>query len=166
MLEKMIELRHKMSALCGYIAALLLLTMCLLVLYQVFTRYVLNDPAAFTEEIVRYMLIWTGFVGAAAAFGSRQHMALMYVVESVSPRKKVFMMVFTDAIVLFIAVFVMLIGGVQNALGAANAFSPLLGISRAFVYSVAPVSALFVIVIQVINIFEDLHLNDTKESEK
>ena len=76
------------------------------------------------------------------------------------------MMVFTDAIVLFIAVFVMLIGGVQNALGATNAFSPLLGISRAFVYSVAPVSALFVIVIQVINIFEDLHLNDTKESEK
>lgn len=166
MLEKLIRLRERLSAICGYIAAFLLFTMCVLVLYQVFTRYVLNDPAAFTEEIVRYMLIWTGFVGAAAAFGTRQHMALMYVVEIVKPKTKVKMMVFTDAIVLFLAVFVMLIGGVQNAVNSANAFSPLLGVPRALVYAIAPLSAVFIILIQVANIFEDLHLNDPKENAK
>ena len=45
--------------------------MTFLVLYQVFTRYVLNSPAAFTEELVRYSLIWTGFIVAAYAFSTR-----------------------------------------------------------------------------------------------
>ena len=35
------------------------------VFYQFFTRYVLNDSAAWTEEIARYLLIGTVFVGAA-----------------------------------------------------------------------------------------------------
>lgn len=37
----------------------------LTVFTQFFTRYVLNDSAAWTEEIARYMLIATVFVGAA-----------------------------------------------------------------------------------------------------
>ena len=34
------------------------------VFYQFFTRYVLNDSAAWTEEIARYLLIATVFTGA------------------------------------------------------------------------------------------------------
>ena len=36
----------------------------LTVLYQFITRYVFNDSAAWTEEIARYLLIATVFVGA------------------------------------------------------------------------------------------------------
>ena len=35
----------------------------LTVFYQFFTRYVLNDSAAWTEEIARYLLIATVFIG-------------------------------------------------------------------------------------------------------
>jgi TRAP-type C4-dicarboxylate transport system permease small subunit len=45
----------------------------LTVLYQFFTRYALNDSAAWTEEIARYLLIGTVFVGAAAAVRSEDH---------------------------------------------------------------------------------------------
>ena len=46
-----------MTKLLAGIATVLLSVMTLLVLYQVFTRYILNSPAAFTEELVRYFLI-------------------------------------------------------------------------------------------------------------
>jgi TRAP-type C4-dicarboxylate transport system permease small subunit len=43
------------------------------VFYQFFTRYVLNDSAAWTEEIARYLLICTVFFGVAAAVRRTRH---------------------------------------------------------------------------------------------
>jgi len=43
------------------------------VFYQFFTRYVLNDSAAWTEEIARYLLICTVFVGIAWAVRDTRH---------------------------------------------------------------------------------------------
>jgi len=43
------------------------------VLYQFVTRYVLNDSASWTEEIARYLLIATVFVGAAIGVVKNNH---------------------------------------------------------------------------------------------
>jgi TRAP-type C4-dicarboxylate transport system permease small subunit len=48
-----------------------LLGLC--VFYQFFTRYVMNDSAAWTEEIARYLLICTVFSGVAAAVLRTRH---------------------------------------------------------------------------------------------
>ena len=48
-----------------------LLGLC--VFYQFFTRYVLNNSAAWTEEIARYLLMSTVFVGIAAAVRRTRH---------------------------------------------------------------------------------------------
>jgi len=45
----------------------------LCVFYQFFTRYVLNDSAAWTEEIARYLLICTTFVAIASAVRRTRH---------------------------------------------------------------------------------------------
>ncbi len=45
----------------------------LTVFYQFFTRYVLNNSAAWTEEIARYLLIGTVFVGAAIGVAKNNH---------------------------------------------------------------------------------------------
>ena len=43
------------------------------VFYQFFTRYALNDSAAWTEEIARYLLIATVFTGAAIGVVKNNH---------------------------------------------------------------------------------------------
>ena len=145
------------------IAAVLLSAMTLLVLYQVFTRYVLNSPAAFTEEIVRYLLIWTGFIGAAYAFSTRQHMALVLVRDRLSPNRKKVLMTAIDVLILVFALFVIIIGGTKLALSAVKEYSALLGISRGLVYSMAPISGVFIILAQIINIYEDVTGNVIEE---
>ena len=45
----------------------------LTVFYQFFTRYVLNNSAAWTEEIARYLLIATVFIGAAIGVAKNNH---------------------------------------------------------------------------------------------
>ena len=43
------------------------------IFYQFFTRYVLNDSAAWTEEIARYLLICMVFVGVSAMVRMQRH---------------------------------------------------------------------------------------------
>lgn len=47
--------------------------LALTVFYQFFTRYVLNDSAAWTEEIARYLLIIVTFVGSSMAARRNTH---------------------------------------------------------------------------------------------
>jgi TRAP-type transport system small permease protein len=49
----------------GWIALGLFWLLGLTVFYQFITRYVMNDSAAWTEEVARYMLIGVVFVGTA-----------------------------------------------------------------------------------------------------
>lgn len=100
-----------MTRLLAGIATVLLSIMTLLVLYQVFTRYILNSPAAFTEELVRYFLIWTSFIGAAYAFITREHMCLILVRDSLSPSGKRILMALIDILILIFSIFVITIGG-------------------------------------------------------
>lgn len=156
MREVLSTIKKYMNFLLSRIAALLLSAMTFLVLYQVFTRYVLSNPASFTEELVRYLLIWTGFIGAAYAFSTRQHMALVLLRDKLSPGRKKILMTVIDALILFFALFVIIIGGVKLAMSAEKVYSALLGIPRSLVYSMAPVSGVFIVMAQIINIYEDV----------
>lgn len=156
MKEFLTTVKTWMTKLLAGIATVLLSVMTLLVLYQVFTRYVLNSPAAFTEELVRYFLIWTGFIGAAYAFITREHMCLVLLRDSLKPAKRKILMTVIDILILVFAIFVITIGGFKLAMSAEKVFSALLGIPRSLVYAMAPISGLFIIVAQIINIYEDV----------
>ena len=47
--------------------------LAVVIFYQFFTRYALNDSAAWTEEIARYLLICTVFIGAAIGVRKNNH---------------------------------------------------------------------------------------------
>lgn len=156
MREVLTTIKIWMTKILAGIATILLSVMTLLVLYQVFTRYILNSPAAFTEELVRYFLIWTGFIGAAYAFITREHMCLVLLRDRLSPSGRKILMTAIDVLILIFAIFVITIGGFKLAMSAQKVFSALLGIPRSLVYAMAPISGVFIIIAQFINIYEDV----------
>ena len=56
------------------------------VFYQFFTRYVMNDSAAWTEEIARYLLICTVFISVAAVVRRTRHIHVDFLYRLIPAR--------------------------------------------------------------------------------
>jgi len=61
-----------------WVSLALFATLAFIVFYQVFTRYVLEDSAGWTEEIARYFLVAVVFVGAAMSVRKNNHIQVDY----------------------------------------------------------------------------------------
>lgn len=59
-----------------WIAFALFWALSIIVFLQFFTRYILNDSLAWTEEIARYGLMWLAFIGGAMVTRRKTHIAV------------------------------------------------------------------------------------------
>src|SRR6056297_661562 len=116
------------------------------VLWQVFTRFILNNPSAYTEEIARYLLIWLGLLGATYAYRLKMHVAIDYIQKKLSEKVQYGINVFIQICVFAFALLVLLIGGLRLVtmtftLGQTSAA---LQIQMGYVYLAIPVSGVFI----------------------
>jgi len=67
------------SAVTKYV--MLVMTGCIfiIVLFTVFSRYLFNFVASWSEEVPRYLLVWIGFLGAALAVRQKEHIGFDYI---------------------------------------------------------------------------------------
>jgi len=92
----------------------------LVVVWQVFTRQVLNSPSAWTEELARYTFVWVGLFATALVFSERGHIAVDFVVKKFSPAAQKVVAVVVQLAIIFFAVAVLVYGGIRAANGAWN----------------------------------------------
>ena len=120
------------------------------VVWQVFSRYVLNAPSAFTDETARFLFIWVGLVGAAYGLGKKKHLAidLLLMKLETAPKKHALLQLFINLISIFFIVVVMCYGGMKLVLDTIDAgqISPVLGIQMGLVYLALPVSGFFMLI--------------------
>jgi TRAP-type C4-dicarboxylate transport system permease small subunit len=69
--EEAVDLSHYRFE--DWLAFVIFWVLALVIFYQFFTRYALNDSASWTEEIARYLLVATAFVGAAVGMRKNNH---------------------------------------------------------------------------------------------
>ena len=79
----------------------------LTVIWQIVSRYLLQDPAAATEELSRFFLIWIGILGAAYAYKQRAHLGFNLIVERRSFAVKRILLTLVECVVIYFCVLVM-----------------------------------------------------------
>jgi len=128
------------------------------VLLQVFTRFVLNKPSSWTEELAVFMLIWVSLLGAAVALGRGAHLGIDYFVGKLPERVRLATEVFVFFCVAAFSFLVMVLGGidlVRSTLELGQP-SPALNVQMGHVYLAVPISGFFLTLYAVIALVERL----------
>ncbi|MBS9522787.1 TRAP transporter small permease [Litoribacter alkaliphilus] len=145
-----------------WLARTLVLLMSLMVLnvtWQVMSRYIFQNPSAFTDELSRYMLIWLGMLGAAYVAGQNKHLAIDILPQSLKGKQKIYLQVIINFFILVFAIAVM-IGGGANLVYITFVLeqkSATLQLPLALIYSMIPFSGLLVVYYQLAQITSSLH---------
>jgi TRAP-type C4-dicarboxylate transport system permease small subunit len=61
---------------CIGLAGIVMLVMTIIIPYGVFMRYVVNSPASWPEPAGILMMVWFSFIGGAAAYRAKAHIAV------------------------------------------------------------------------------------------
>ncbi|MCY4215993.1 MAG: TRAP transporter small permease [Flavobacteriaceae bacterium] len=125
------------------------------VVWQVVSRYVINQPSSFTEEFARFALIWLTVLGTAYINGQRQgHLSMDFLLHRLSNHKRQKRQKLIQVLMAIFAFVVMVIGGgnvVYTTLSLGQT-SPSLLIPLGYVYVIVPISGLIIIFFSVYNI--------------
>lgn len=79
MLDRIESFVEKVTKLEYVVTVLMFLTMLSLMFIQVISRYVLQIPLGWSEEVLRYMFIGATFIGAGIATKERSHIEINFV---------------------------------------------------------------------------------------
>ena len=153
-MKSIFKWKNFMNRVLGAACAVLLAFMSLLTCYQVFMRYVVKNPSTISEDILSYSFVWVSLMASALVFGERDHMNLTFFLEKMSPIVKLVLQIFSEALILLVAVVVFMFGGNKFMAVGALQISPTLGITMNLVYSILPVCGIMIAVYSIINTVE------------
>ncbi|WPC76791.1 TRAP transporter small permease [Vibrio porteresiae] len=93
------------------VLTLFMIVMIVAVVWQVFTRYVMQDPSGFTDELSRYLLIWIGILGGAYTFVIKRHLALELLSAKLASRGKLTLSIVINLIIIAFSSIAFIYGG-------------------------------------------------------
>jgi TRAP-type C4-dicarboxylate transport system permease small subunit len=114
------------------------------VLLQVFFRYVLLVALPWSEELTRYLFIWSSMLAAAVVVGQRDHFSIPIVIELFPPRVRRLLDILGTVLCIAFAVLVV-VKGTAWSWRMLSARSPVLEFPQGGVYAVMPLAALYMI---------------------
>lgn len=140
------------------------------VVWQVFSRYVLNVPSTFTDELARFLLIWVSILGAAYLSGKNGHVAITFLPDRLSPSTRLKLDIFIRILIIAFVLCVLVIGGgiLVYYTYTYLQLTPTLQIPMAFVYLIGPISGLLIIYYKISDITELLQSqsNEFEQTEE
>lgn len=148
------QLRSGLDKSLELIGMVLLSVMVLTVLYQVFTRTVLDNPNTVTEEFVRFSLVWLSMLSSAYIVGKKSHLAITLFIDKLTTRHRFVVDLVVEILFLLFASIIMGYGGFRGVAISMAQISPSLSIPMGYVYLAVPVSGIIMFIYGILNLIE------------
>ena len=131
---------------CRWMLLVLGIAMTVLILFQVFFRFVIYVPFPWSEECARYLMIWMGMLGSVIALEKQRHIGVTFLVEKLPRHLETAAWVLVQAgMALFLAVFCW--QGIRFAGFNADQASPAMEISMLIPFSAIPAGCAMMILV-------------------
>lgn len=142
---------------CKHFGVLLVAVMTIMVLIQVFFRYVLNNSFVWTEEVARFMMVWMTFIAAPVAYRKGANVSLDIVRNLFKGRLHAFIGILIEiaALATLCLFFYKSLGMFERGI---NIRASSIEISMAYVYVSMPIGLLLTAIVNVEIILKDISL--------
>lgn len=134
-----------LNKIIGYLVSGIVGIMVLACCWQVITRFLLKSPSKYTEEFLRYALIWLTMIGAPYAYGQDKHLSINIITKNFKEKNLLFTKVIIEIIVMLLSIFVLIVGGLMVTNNSAGQISPSMQIPMQFYYVCVPISGLLMV---------------------
>ncbi len=150
------------------VCALIFAALLMAVLWGVFTRQVLGDQPAWTEELARFLLVWLALLGGVLAYLEDKHLGVDVLVARFHPSAQKVSRITIHVCVLGFALAVLVWGGsdlfrLRWELGQTM---PSLGIRKAWFYLILPLSGILISLVAVAKIATPRHPRSGEEAAR
>jgi len=151
-------IKKNIDVILRWFVIIIMAAMTINVLWQVFSRFILQNPSSFTEELARYMLVWLGILGASYVSGQKMHLAIDLLATKLTGKAKSLLEIIIESCIFLFSLFVMVIGGLRlvTITLALNQISAALQIKLGYVYLVLPISGLLMMFYSFFYIVEEI----------
>ena len=144
----------------------LMAVMVITVSWQVATRYLLNSPSSYTQELATYLLIWISMLGSAYAVRLKAHLGVDVITRKLRGRSERIAHYFIYLMIIAFAAIVFLYGGgrlVYITL-TLEQLSAALRVPIGYVYLVIPLSGALMVFYSIVAMREPPHQPETTQA--
>ena len=139
------------------ICVVLLALMSVIIVVQVFFRYVLQNSLSWSEELARYMFIWLIYIGISYGVKERKHICVDAVYAFMPKKVKPYYGLIGDILFLIFAVLVIFYGiNVMNQVLANGQVSPAAHVPMGLVYAASWVGMILTSIRLIQNLITDI----------
>lgn len=166
MLDRIVAIKNGLNRLLEQVVIWAMGILVLDVVWQVLSRYILNSPSSWSEELAIILLIWVSLLGASVGFVRKSHLGVDFFVRKMAPGTRQRTELVVHLVVAFFAASILLFGGSRIAYLTLlyGQRTPALGIRMGLVYLALPLSGFFILIFsveQIIEVFNRLKRGET-----
>lgn len=147
-------IRNILNKVLELISSILIILITVLVLWQIFTRTILNDPSTLTEETVRFAFVWLSMLTAAYVVGTKGHMAVTLLSDRLDGKKQRALEILLQILFIAFSLIIMIYGGIKSIDITMAQTSPAMGLPMGYIYMAVPVAGVFMLIYSLLNLVD------------